>query len=76
MFCEFMEIFVFLGIDLSINQEGCEMLAVIILIRYIVRYGMIAHFFKRFHSILGFAKRHLVSGDHPMIKGYPVMMEH
>ena len=37
---------------------------------------MIAHFFKRCHSIFGFAKRHLVSGDHPMIKGYPVMMEH
>ena len=47
MLGEFIEILIFFGIDLSVNQEGREIPAVILPVRYIASHGMIAHFFKR-----------------------------
>ena len=71
-----MEILAFLRIDLSINKERCEMLTAVLLIGYIVSYSMIAHLFERIHSILGFAKRHLVGGNYPIIEGQLAMVVH
>ncbi len=71
---EFVEIFAFFGIELSINQEGCEILAVIILIGNVITYGMIAHFFKGFECLIRFAQSYLIGRDKPVILGKPVMM--
>ena len=71
-----MEIFAFLGIDLSVNKERREVLTALLLIGYIASYSMIAHLFERIHSILGFAKRHLVGGNYPMIEGQLTMVVH